>query len=112
MVPVGSNDAGKSPLLRCLDLAPGTPTAQLHARVTADGIRDPASPFTPGYLTGDGLREEGTRGSSAALRLLLFSGCPCCRARLARAVSWDAAGAPGAFPGYEGCREGLDRRFR
>src|SRR4051794_24606963 len=57
LVLVGANGTGKSSLLRCLDLALGTPAAQLYARVTAEDIRDPAFSFsvevTLGSLTLD-----------------------------------------------------------
>jgi putative ATP-dependent endonuclease of the OLD family len=46
LVLVGANGTGKSSLLRCLDLALGTPAAQLYARVTAEDIRDPAFSFS------------------------------------------------------------------
>jgi putative ATP-dependent endonuclease of the OLD family len=55
LVFVGANDVGKSSLLRCLDLALGTPTAQLYGRISSEDIRDPALPFvieaTLGHLT-------------------------------------------------------------
>ena len=45
LVLVGPNDAGKSSLLRCLDLVLGASTAQLYAKVALDDLRDAAQPF-------------------------------------------------------------------
>lgn len=58
LVLVGANDTGKSSLLRCLDLVLGTPAAQLYARVTAEDIRDPASPFSAEVTLGDLTADE------------------------------------------------------
>jgi len=45
LVLVGSNDVGKSSLLRCLDLLLGSTTAQLYARISAEDVRDPTLPM-------------------------------------------------------------------
>jgi len=42
---VGPNDAGKSSLLRCLDLLLGSSTAQLYSRVTSEDLRNPDEPL-------------------------------------------------------------------
>lgn len=45
LVLVGANDAGKSSMLRCLQLILGASTAQLYAQITAEDFRDPESEF-------------------------------------------------------------------
>ncbi|MGC2486351.1 MAG: AAA family ATPase [Acidimicrobiales bacterium] len=45
LVLVGSNDVGKSSLLRCLDLLLGASTASLYTRITPDDFRDKTEPF-------------------------------------------------------------------
>jgi len=45
LILVGANDVGKSSLLRCLDLALGSSTAQLYAQVTPDDFRDKEQPL-------------------------------------------------------------------
>lgn len=45
LVLVGSNDVGKSSLLRCMDLLLGASTAALYARVSADDLRDRTQPL-------------------------------------------------------------------
>lgn len=45
LVLVGPNDAGKSLLLRCLDLLLGASTAQLYARLGPEDFRDPDQPL-------------------------------------------------------------------
>ncbi|QSB23680.1 ATP-dependent nuclease [Curtobacterium sp. 24E2] len=45
LVLVGANDVGKSSLMRCLDFAIGSTTAQLYARVSRSDFRDPAEPL-------------------------------------------------------------------
>lgn len=45
LVLIGANDVGKSSLLRCLDLILGASTAQLYSAITADDLRDSASPL-------------------------------------------------------------------
>lgn len=46
LVLVGTNESGKSSILRCLDLVLGKSTADLYATVTAADIREPQLPFT------------------------------------------------------------------
>lgn len=45
LVLVGPNDAGKSSILRCLDLVLGASTAQLYSRMTTADFRDPSKPL-------------------------------------------------------------------
>lgn len=45
LVLVGTNDSGKSSLLRCLDLLLGADTAKLYADIHADDLRDHHRPF-------------------------------------------------------------------
>lgn len=45
LVLIGPNDVGKSSLLRFLDLILGASTAQLYSSITADDLRDVASPL-------------------------------------------------------------------
>lgn len=45
LVLVGSNDVGKSSLLRCLDLLLGASTAALYSRVEKEDFADPTKPF-------------------------------------------------------------------
>lgn len=45
LVLVGSNDVGKSSLLRCLDLVLGASTAALYSRITKEDFADPAQAF-------------------------------------------------------------------
>lgn len=45
LVLVGTNDVGKSSLLRCLDTLLGASTAQLYARITPDDVRNTELPF-------------------------------------------------------------------
>lgn len=45
LVLVGTNESGKSSILRCLDLMLGTPTAQLYAKITPADVRDHRHPF-------------------------------------------------------------------
>lgn len=45
LILVGPNDAGKSSLLRCLDLLLGANTAQMYSRISVDDFRDEVQPF-------------------------------------------------------------------
>ena len=45
MVLIGPNDAGKSSLLRCLDLLLGASTGQLYNQITPEDIRESGQPF-------------------------------------------------------------------
>ena len=45
MVLIGPNDAGKSSLLRCLDLLLGSSTGQLYNQITLEDLRKPDRPF-------------------------------------------------------------------
>lgn len=45
LVLVGANDAGKSSLLRCIDLLLGASSAQLYSRISVDDFRDSDQPF-------------------------------------------------------------------
>lgn len=45
LVLVGTNESGKSSILRCIDLLLGAPRARLYATLTAADVRDPARPF-------------------------------------------------------------------
>ncbi|KFI65970.1 ATP-dependent nuclease [Bifidobacterium cuniculi] len=45
LVLVGTNDSGKSSLLRCLDLLLGADTATLYADISAGDLRDPHQPL-------------------------------------------------------------------
>ncbi|WP_208009891.1 ATP-dependent nuclease [Nesterenkonia sphaerica] len=45
LVLVGSNDVGKSSLLRCLDLAIGASTAQLYSHISSEDFRDTSQAF-------------------------------------------------------------------
>lgn len=46
LVLIGPNDAGKSSILRCLDLLLGATTARLYSKITFDDLRDPDRSFT------------------------------------------------------------------
>lgn len=45
LVLVGTNESGKSSILRCLDLLLGAPRARLYATLSAADVREPAHPF-------------------------------------------------------------------
>lgn len=45
LVLVGSNDVGKSSLLRCLDMLLGSSAAQLYNKLVPEDFRDPEQPF-------------------------------------------------------------------
>ena len=45
MVLIGPNNAGKSSLLRCLDLLLGASTAQLYNKITYEDLREPGRPL-------------------------------------------------------------------
>lgn len=45
LVLVGANDAGKSSLLRCIDLLLGASSAQLYSRISVNDFRDSDQPF-------------------------------------------------------------------
>lgn len=45
MVLIGPNNAGKSSLLRCLDLLLGASTAQLYNKITYEDLREPDRPL-------------------------------------------------------------------
>ena len=45
LVLVGTNDSGKTSILRCLDLLLGATQGALYTSITADDVRDRARPF-------------------------------------------------------------------
>lgn len=45
LVLVGTNDSGKTSILRCLDLLLGASQGALYTSITADDVRDRARPF-------------------------------------------------------------------
>lgn len=45
LVLVGANDVGKSSLLRCIDFAIGSTSAQLYTKISSADFRDPAAPL-------------------------------------------------------------------
>lgn len=80
LVLVGPNDAGKSSVLRCLNLLLGASTAQLHSWLTPDDLREEAEPlvieadlvdFTAEdeAVFPDEINVDATGGKSLTLRL-------------------------------------------
>lgn len=53
LIVVGPNEAGKTSLLRCLDLVLGASTAALYARVAKEDFADPSIPFVIEVDLGD-----------------------------------------------------------
>ncbi|PAU69354.1 ATP-dependent endonuclease, partial [Bifidobacterium italicum] len=72
LVLVGTNESGKSSILRCLDLLLGAPRARLYATLGAADLRDPTRPFiVEASLTGADDTVFATADASGAVRLRL-----------------------------------------
>lgn len=72
LVLVGTNESGKSSILRCLDLLLGAPRAHLYATLGAADVRDPAHPFVvEASLTGADRTLFAAADAPGAVRLRL-----------------------------------------
>lgn len=72
LVLVGTNESGKSSILRCLDLLLGAPRARLYATLGAADVRDPAHPFVvEASLTGADRALFAAADAPGAVRLRL-----------------------------------------